>query len=76
MRGGSRPGSGRPRLVNPSKPFTVRLSDAQRAELTLRGGSVAIKTWLDQRKEAPISVLLIPADYSIAIAKRGEGGTL
>ena len=47
MRGGARQGSGRPRLLNPTKPFTVRLSDAQREELRLRGGSAAIKTWLD-----------------------------
>ena len=64
MRGGARQGSGRPRSTNPSKPFTVRLSGAQRGELTLRGGSAAIKTWLDELTEAPINALVIPPLYS------------
>ena len=67
MRGGARHGSGRPRSTNPSKPFTVRLSGAQRGELTLRGGSAAIKTWLDELTEAPINALVTPPHYSAHI---------
>lgn len=64
MRGGARHGSGRPRSVNPSKPFTVRLNEVQRVELAIRGGSVAIKTWLEPIDEAPMSTLPTPAFYS------------
>ena len=52
MRGGARQGSGRPQSAHPTKPFNVRLTEAQREELQRRGGSGAIKDWLDaiQRK--------------------------
>ena len=47
MRGGARPGSGRP-VTNPTKSVSTRLNERQRAELKLRGGAPAIKAWLDQ----------------------------
>ena len=47
MRGGSRPGSGRP-VTNPTKSVSTRLNDGQRAELKRRGGAPAIKAWLGQ----------------------------
>lgn len=48
-RGGARPGAGRKPSTNPTKPVSIRMTQAQHAEYMRRGGAKWLKNILETK---------------------------